>query len=379
MTITFVLILNYSLFLAMPYVLLNCDKIRLVQLYFQSGSLTDTQRKFSSEKNIKRKNDAPSVQQIRCIIKKFQKTGCINNEHNIRSYRACEEKRKDIDSALKHMIAEGNVPSVRKLSSISGSSIGTVHTHLRRDLKLFPYKVSIGQSLSDNHKANRYAFCKRMISNISKDHTFLSRILWTDECSFNVNGWVNRQNLRFWGTEKSHDVVEYSTFSPKINIFIGMTSSFLIGPYFFEHDGQSETINSERYLDMLINYVIPKLKSSPRFNRIIFQQDGAAPHIARQVRVFLENTFGSEKVISRGFPNEWPANSPDLTPLDFWLWSFLKELIYPGGNRPNTLKILKERIIKAVQSVTEQNLQNAVENIKCRLEACLENEGGHFE
>ena len=106
MTITFVLILNYSLFLAMPYVLLNCDIIRLVQLYFQSGSLTDTQRKFSSEKNIKWKNDAPLVQQIRCIIKKFQKAGCINKEHNIRSYRACEEKRKDIDSALKHMIAE---------------------------------------------------------------------------------------------------------------------------------------------------------------------------------------------------------------------------------------------------------------------------------
>lgn len=122
---------------------------------------------------------------------KFQLTGCINKEHDVRSPRASEEKRKDMDTALQQMKAEGTVPSIRKLSAASSSSIGTVHTYLRRELKLFPYKVTIGQSLSDNHKANRYAFCKRMMSKISKDHTFLSRIVWSDECSFQLNGWVN--------------------------------------------------------------------------------------------------------------------------------------------------------------------------------------------
>ena len=150
------------------------------------------------------------------------------------------------------------------------------------------------------------------------------------------NGWMNRQNIRFWGRKKSHDMVEYSAFTPKVNIWIRISSSFLIGPYFFDHNGKSETINSERYFDMLVHYVIPKLKSSSRFNRIIFQQDGAAPHIGRQVKALLDIRFSFKIVIFRGFPNEWPAQSPDLTLLDFGLWSFLKKRVYPRGSRPNT-------------------------------------------
>ena len=67
--------------------------------------------------------------------------------------------------------------------------------------------------------------------------------------------------------------------------------------------------------------------------------------------------FGYEKVISRGFSNEW-------------LWSFLKERVYSGGSSPNNHEILKERIIKAVERVTEENLQHAVNNVACRLKAC---------
>ena len=29
----------------------------------------------------------------------------------------------------------------------------------------------------------------------------------------------------------------------------------------------------------------------------------------------------------RGGPLEWPARSPDLTPMDFWLWGYLKEKV----------------------------------------------------
>jgi len=124
-------------------------------------------------KNIKRKSDAPSVPQIRSIIMKFGLTGCINEEHKVHSPRASQEKRKNTDTALQKMKAEATIPSIRKLNAASSSSIGTVHRYLRRELKLFPYKVTIGQSLSNNHKTNRYAFCKRMMSKISKDTTWI--------------------------------------------------------------------------------------------------------------------------------------------------------------------------------------------------------------
>ena len=35
---------------------------------------------------------------------------------------------------------------------------------------------------------------------------------------------------------------------------------------------------------------------------------------------FLKNKFGEKRFIARGFPKKCPARSPDLTPLDFYLF-----------------------------------------------------------
>ena len=63
---------------------------------------------------------------------------------------------------------------------------------------------------------------------------------------------------------------------------------------------------------------------------IWFQQDGAPPW-----------NFAS-KVDRRKGSVEWPARSPDLTPLDFFLWSQAKKRVYV--NRPQSIEELQERI-----------------------------------
>ena len=50
-----------------------------------------------------------------------------------------------------------------------------------------------------------------------------------------------------------------------------------------------------------------------------FQNDGAPPHFSLQVPVHLNRVY-REKWIGRGGAVVWPARSPDLTPLDFFLW-----------------------------------------------------------
>jgi hypothetical protein len=53
-----------------------------------------------------------------------------------------------------------------------------------------------------------------------------------------------------------------------------------------------------------------------------FTHDGAPPHFLRTVREHLNQTFG-EQWIRCGGPINWPPRSPDLKPLDFWLWGYL--------------------------------------------------------
>ncbi|PNF38659.1 hypothetical protein B7P43_G01211, partial [Cryptotermes secundus] len=59
---------------------------------------------------------------------------------------------------------------------------------------------------------------------------------------------------------------------------------------------------------------------------IIFQQDGAP----------LNATF-QNRWIGRGGPIRWPPRSPVLTPLDFFLWGYVKDRVFvpPVNNLPH--------------------------------------------
>ncbi|GFY28707.1 uncharacterized protein TNCV_3440741 [Trichonephila clavipes] len=48
----------------------------------------------------------------------------------------------------------------------------------------------------------------------------------------------------------------------------------------------------------------------------------ASPHITSSVQQLLRQAFTDARVISRSFPKTSPPRSPNLTPCDFWLWSF---------------------------------------------------------
>jgi len=71
------------------------------------------------------------------------------------------------------------------------------------------------------------------------------------EATFHVSGKVNKQNVRIWGTEKPHRIVENERDSPKTNVFCAISTSKVYGPYFFP----DRTVNGETFRNML-TYVV---------------------------------------------------------------------------------------------------------------------------
>jgi len=61
--------------------------------------------------------------------------------------------------------------------------------------------------------------------------------------------------------------------------------------------------------------------------RIIFQQDGAPRHWSSDVRRFLDATCPN-RWIGRDGLTPWPPRSPDITPLDFFLWEYVKDKVF---------------------------------------------------
>jgi len=60
---------------------------------------------------------------------------------------------------------------------------------------------------------------------------------------------------------------------------------------------------------------------------IIFQQDGAPPHWGSHVRRFLDVNFPN-RWIGRDGPTPRPPRSPGITPLDFFLWGYVKDKVF---------------------------------------------------
>lgn len=101
-------------------------------------------------------------------------------------------------------------------------------------------------------------------------------------------------------------------------------NNFIIGPYFF--DGH---LNADSYLEFLNNSLPQLLENVPENTRrtMWYQHDGVPCHFARNVRNYLNEQY-RDRWIGRGGPAPWPARSPDLTVMDFFLWGFVKDYVF---------------------------------------------------
>ena len=88
-----------------------------------------------------------------------------------------------------------------------------------------------------------------------------------------------------------------------------------------------------------------------------FMQDGAAPHTARRVLTCLTDHFEG-RVISRFTEKTWASHSPDVNPLDFFLWGHLKDQM--SGEQFQTLNDLKSLVEHLIRAVTPEQCEDTI-------------------
>ena len=121
----------------------------------------------------------------------------------------------------------------------------------------------------------------------------------------------------------------------------------------------------ENYVEYKYIFFLPLLKLVSK----IFQQDGAPPHWGSHVRRFLDATFPN-RWTGRDGPTLWPPRSPDINPLDFFLWGYVKGKVFstPVPDITN----LKAKITDAFATITEYMLQNTWREIYYRLHVLVQ-------
>ena len=93
-------------------------------------------------------------------------------------------------------------------------------------------------------------------------------------------------------------------------------------------------------------------------------QDGAPPHYAAMVRDWLQEAFNG-RVISRTFEDFWPPYSPDHNPCHFFLWGYLKSVVYEDPV-PATLGELNKNIRRGVRRIKPETLRRVYDNVLVR-------------
>ncbi|CAK9810854.1 Transposable element Tc3 transposase [Anthophora plagiata] len=347
------------------------QRIEIVKIHYKNGeNFATTVRKIRMSFG---HHNAPSRNTVINLIKKFEISGSVLTTKS--SGRPRIGRSKVNIAAVSASVDESPSISIRHRAQQLNISRCSVQRILTKDLHLHGCKIQLTQHLHPEDHVQRRTFSNWILEHQQIDGDFSKKIIFSDEAHFQLGDYVNKQNCRIWGTENLQMIQQLPMHPPRVTVWCGFWVRGVIGPYFFDNDvGNAVTVTGIRYRDMITNFLWKELNGMD-LEDIFFQQDGATCHTAAETMQLFQTKFYG-RVISRHGDVNWPPRSCTLTPLDFFLWGFLKGKVY--ANNPQTIPELKEVIGRTITEISPQMCHNVIENFNKRINVCQQGRGGHL-
>jgi len=103
-----------------------------------------------------------------------------------------------------------------------------------------------------------------------------------------------------------------------------------------------------------------------------YQRDGAPPNFSQVLRYYMNHKFPIYW-IGRGGARNWPPRSPDLNPLNYHVWGYLKAMVY--AHKVNTRELL-QRILSAARCINNAAvLREVTSSLVTRARKCIQADG----
>ena len=131
-------------------------------------------------------------------------------------------------------------------------------------------------------------------------------------------------------------------------------------------------VNAKVYLGVLKSVVIPLCNQVAGGRRWVWQQDWAPGYNSKETQAWLQKECYDFVPFSH-----WPHSSPDLNPLDYFVWSYVENITNM------TSYDIKASLIAAIHRVFAELpptlVEKACSQFRIRIEAVIEAEGSYIE
>lgn len=277
----------------------------------------------------------------------------------------CGRHRKISERGVRILVRSVLGDRRQPLSEIS-SYLNVCRNTTRTYLREMDFRSCIAPKkpyLSNKHKADRLAFAR---AHASWDFEDWCKVIWSDESSFELG--KNSRQIRVW--RKSHEKHARDCIAPSFKS--GRTSVMVWGAFSgFDKSPLVPIPSNMRTASDFVNLVYEGTFSGFYFmhddrEQMILMEDGAPVHRSLLPLQWRE-AHGVKKL-------NWPANSPDLNPIEN-VWKIVKDLLRHHGRPRN-----KEEMVQTIQSVWDtiplEQLHTFIGSMPDRMQAVILAQGG---
>ena len=126
-----------------------------------------------------------------------------------------------------------------------------------------PYNVQLIQQLKPADHLQHCRYLEWVLEQQWVRWTAIFRTKFSSAINFTLDGYVNKQNCRIWGSENPQVIEERPLHLKKVTVWCALWSEGVIGPYFLENDdGMTVTVKSEHYGHMITDFYCLLLKNT---------------------------------------------------------------------------------------------------------------------